>query len=381
MPGTVSDVRMRDIRMRTEITPALRARLRESAEQTALSGAPDHEVLAELRASGLLATAVPAEYGGAGGDAREINRVVEEIATVNPSVSIIAFQHFAVSARIAEWGTEEQKRELLPRLADGTYLAASAWSETGAGAAKQKLSSTGARRPDGTWVLNGAKSFTTGASVADIYLVLVQTEEPEADTARVYGSVGQTFFLVMGDNAGLVPDLSLDLVGMRGSATGFVSLVDCVVRETDMLGPEGRAPEIIAGVRESGATLGAVAVGTARAAFDLVVDHVERRGLLEKPTVRHRLVGLATRLESARAIVERAGARTSETPGLTTLHSKLHASTEAEEICLEVARMLSSAGYVTGSRLNRLLADARAVALMGPTNDLARELVAVSWQN
>ena len=197
----------------------------------------------------------------------------------------------------------------------------------------------------------------------------------------MYGATGQTFFLVTADNPGLVPDLSLDLAGMRGSATGFVTLRQCVVAATDRLGPEGHAPEIIAGVRESGATLGAVAVGTAQAAFDLVVDHAERRGLLERPTVRHRLADLATRLESARALVERAGARTSAAPGMTTLHSKLYASTVAEEICLDVARMLGSAGYVTSSRLNRLLADARAVALMGPTNDLARELVAVTWQS
>ncbi|MFE5736714.1 acyl-CoA dehydrogenase family protein [Streptomyces celluloflavus] len=367
--------------MRPRLTPDLRAKLRESAERTARSGEPDHEALTDFRKSGLPATAVPAGYGGAGGDGREINRVVEELATVNPSVAIIAFQHFAVSSRIAEWGTEQQKSDLLPMLADGTYLAASAWSETGAGAAKQNLSSTGTRRADGGWELNGAKSFTTGVSIADLYLVLVQTGRPDEGARRAYGAAGQTFFLVTADTSGVVPDLSLDLAGMRGSATGFVSMERCVVPDGNRLGPEGRAPEIIAGVRTSGATLGAVAVGAAQAAFDLAVDHAERRGLTERPTVRHRLVDLATRLESARAIVERAGARVSADPGTTTLHSKLYASTAAEEICLGVARMLGSAGYVTSSRLNLLLADARAVALMGPTNDLARELVALTWQS
>ncbi|MDT0346881.1 acyl-CoA dehydrogenase family protein [Streptomyces litchfieldiae] len=374
MPGRDSDVLLR-----TQISPALLTRLYESAERTAATGEPDHEVLAELRESGVLATAVPVEYGGAGGDARTVNAVVEKLALVNPSVAIIAFQHFAVSARIAEWGSERQKKTLLPALADGSLLAASAWSETGAGAAKRKLSSTAVRRDDGAWVLDGAKSFTTGASVADIYLVLVQTEEPAEVTDSVYGSTGQTFFLVSADNPGLVPDLSLDLVGMRGSATGFVSLRSCVVTDDDRLGPEGRAPEIIAGVRESGATLGAVSMGVARAAFQLAAGHLEKRGLFGKPEVRHRMVGLATRIESAAAIVERAGARTAANPGLTTLHSKLHASGVAEDICLDVARMLGSAGYVTASRLNRLLADARAVGLMGPTNDLCRELVAATW--
>ncbi|MBO8185859.1 acyl-CoA dehydrogenase family protein [Streptomyces spirodelae] len=376
MSGVVSDIHLRN-----RLGPTLRERLCESADLAEVSGEPDRDLLKELRASGLLAAAVPREFGGAGGGPAEVNAIVQELAALNASVAIIAFQHFAVSARIAEWGTRRQREKLLPGLADGSCLAASAWSETGAGAAKRRLGSTGTRRGDGSWVLNGAKSFTTGASVADLYLVLVQSAEPDEDAEGVYGGSGQTFFLVGSDNPGIVPDLSLDLVGMRGSATGFVSLSECVVPDEDRLGDEGRAPEIIAGVRESGATLGAVAVGTARSALGLAVEHLRRRGLLDKPHVRHRLTELATRLEAAHAIVDRAGARTAPDPGTTTLLSKLYASTAAEEICLDVARMLGSAGYTTGARLNRVLADARAVALMGPTNDVCRELVAVSWQS
>ncbi|MGW6220879.1 acyl-CoA dehydrogenase family protein [Streptomyces olivaceus] len=379
MPGTVHEIH--EARTDTDIGPALAERLRQSADRTAVTGQPDHETLAELRGSGLLATAVPREHGGTGGDASDVNRVVERLAQSNPSLAIIAFQHFAVSSRITEWGSPAQKRDILPRLADGTCLAASAWSEQGAGAAKRNLSSTAVRRSDGAWVLNGSKSFTTTASVADVYLVLVRTGERSEIPGSGYGAAGQTFFLVDASNPGLAPDLSLDLVGMRGSATGFVSMHECVVAETDRLGPEGRAAQIIAGVRESGASLGAVAVGTAQAALDLLVEHLRRRGQLAQPVVRDRLVSMATRIESARAVVERAGARSSTDPGTTTLHSKLHASEVAEAVCLEAVGMLGSAGYTTASSLNRLLADARAVALMGPTNALCRELVASTWSN
>jgi alkylation response protein AidB-like acyl-CoA dehydrogenase len=87
-------------------------------------------------------------------------------------------------------------------------------------------------------------------------------------------------------------------------------------------------------------------------------------------------VKLVTLVEAAEALVDRAGRRGS---GVTTLLSKLHASTVGEQVCLEVGRLLGSAGYVVDHRLNRLTADARAVALMGPTNELCRELVAASW--
>lgn len=372
MPGAVGGG------MRPLLTAELRARLSDSVEKSDAAGEPDPAALAALRASGLLGTAVPARHGGAGGDAVAVNRVVEEIATLDPSMAIIAFQHFAVSARIAEWGSEEQRGRLLPRLADGTWLAASAWSEQGAGAAKRNLASTGGRLADGRWRLDGAKTFATGAGIADLYLVLVQTARPAA-TGEGYGADGQTFFLVESGDPGLVPDLGPDLAGMRGSATGLVALEGCLVPDRDRLGPEGGAAAVIAGVRESGASLGAVSVGIARAAFDLAVRHARGHGLLDLPTVRHRLVELATRLEAARAVVERAGARASADPGAATLHSKLHASVAAEEICLDAARMLGSAGYRAGDRIGRLLSDARGIAFMGPTNDLCRDLLAASW--
>lgn len=372
MPGAVRSG------VRPLLTAELRARLSKAAARSRPAGVPDRETLAALRASGLLGTAVAARHGGSDGDAAAVNHVVEEIAAVDPSVAIIAFQHFAVSARIAEWGTQEQQRRWLPLLADGTWLAASAWSETGAGAAKRNLASRGERLPDGRWRLDGAKTFTTGAGVADVYLVLVQTGRPGA-AAQGYGSDGQTFFLVEAGSPGLVADLGLDLAGMRGSATGLLALDGCVVADADLLGPAGGAASVIAGVRESGASLGAVSVGIARAAFDLAVRHAEGYGLLDLPTVRHRLVDLATRLEAARAVVARAGARSSAQPGLTTLHSKLYASVAAEEICLDVARMLGSAGYREGAPIGRLLADARGIAFMGPTNDLCRDLVAAAW--
>ncbi|GAA3499996.1 acyl-CoA dehydrogenase family protein [Streptomyces prasinosporus] len=380
MPGAVRGG------VRPQLPEALRVRLSAPAASIASAasaasagtGGPDPAALAALRGSGLLGTAVAARYGGAGGDAAAVNRVVEEIAAVDASLAIIAFQHFAVCARIAEWGTGDQQRRWLPRLADGTWLAASAWSESGAGAAKRNLATTGERLPDGRWRLDGAKTFTTGAGVADVYLVLVRTGPPVV-AGEGYGADGQTFFVIGAGTAGLAADLGPDLAGMRGSATGLLALDGCVVPDGDRLGPDGGAATVIAGVRESGASLGAVSVGIARAALELAVRHARERGLLALPTVRHRLVDLGTRLEAARAVVAAAGARDSADPGLTTLHSKLHASTAAEEICLDVARMLGSAGYREGARIGELLADARGIAFMGPTNDLCRDLVAASW--
>jgi alkylation response protein AidB-like acyl-CoA dehydrogenase len=343
------------------------------------SDGPSPQSLTLLRDSGLLGTIVPAEYGGLGGDALSSNQVVTGVARVDPSLAIIAFQHFAVSARIADWGTPEQRAQWLPRLAAGTMLAASAWSETGAGADKKSLSTTAVR--DATaddWLVTGVKSFATGAGVADLYLILAQTQE-NAESTSIYGRAGQTFFLIEAGAEGLSTDTGFALDGMRGSATGSVILDRCRVTARGVLGEVGDAPRIISTVRESGATLGAVSAGIAQAAYELAAEHAAKRGAMQQQAVRHRLVDLRAQVEAVEAAVERAGARTGADPGLSTLYSKLFASAAAEEICLQAQRLLGSAGYLRSNPLNRLARDARAVALMGPTNDLCRELVSAGW--
>ncbi|MFE9648275.1 acyl-CoA dehydrogenase family protein [Streptomyces sp. NPDC006365] len=351
--------------------------VRAAAAEADEAGELPPQVFAALRSSGILGAAIAVEHGGLGGDAVLTNRLIELVAAADPSLAIILFQHYAVSARIGEWGSVEQRGGYLPLLASGEWIAASAWSESGAGADKRNLSTKARRSGDG-WVLDGAKTFTTGAGIAQLYLVLAQSSEP-GDTDSTYGSDGQTFFLVESGTPGLVADTGMDLVGMRASATGFVELHECQVDSGSVLGPVGRATSIIAGVRESGATLGAVSTGIAESAYRLVMAHAERRGLARQQAARHRLVDLGARVEAARALVERAGRKDADDPGTTTLYSKVIASTVSEEVCQEALRLLGSAGFLRGHQLNKLARDARAVGLMGPTNDLCRDLVSAGW--
>ncbi|HWR48007.1 MAG TPA: acyl-CoA dehydrogenase family protein [Pseudonocardiaceae bacterium] len=369
MPAAVGELRF-DQPPLDELLSTLR-RVANTADEL---GRPLPEVLDVVRGCGVLGLVIPVRYGGMGRDTVAVNRVVTDVAREDASTAIILFQHFAVSARITDWGNEEQKRTLLPRAASGEWILASAWSETGAGADKRRIATTAERQPDGGWTLDGAKSFTTGAGIADLYLVLAKSGEDEYGTS-IYGAGGQSFFLVEAETPGVVPGHGLDLVGMRASATGFVQLRSCRVSADALLGPEGEATRIIDTVRESGATLGAVSVGIAEAAYDILVDHVIKRGLTSQQAIRHRIVNLATQIEAARAIVERSGRRDAADPGMTTLYSKLFASTTSETVVAEVHRMLGSTGFVRTHPVNRLGHDARAVALMGPTNDVCRELV------
>ncbi|MBI3688224.1 MAG: acyl-CoA dehydrogenase family protein [Actinobacteria bacterium] len=341
---------------------------------------PGPAVLASLRGSSLPGTVIPRSHGGTGGDAVLANGVVAEVARHHPSLAIVLFQHLAVSGRITEWGTPRQRADLLPPLADGTWLAASAWSEPGAGANKRNISTTAVRQPDGSWLLTGEKNLATGAGLADLYLILARTGAG-VGTSGSYGSTDQTFFLVRAGTDGLQTQAGPELEGMRASATGLVRLAGCRVDPQDVLGEIGGAARIIAGVRDSGVTLGAVSVGIAEAAYHLAAEHLTRAGGLADQVSRHRLVDLRVRVEAARAVVEHAGRRTGDDPGLVTLYSKIFASVEAERVCRQAQGLLGSAGYLSSHPINQLARDARAVALMGPTNDLCRELVSASWQS
>ena len=259
------------------------------------------DAIAALRASGVVGASIPIDYGGWGLDARALNVLLERLARVDGSLAIVMFQHFAVAARISEWGSAQQKSAVLPRLASGQWLAASAWSETGAGAAKHRLATTAHQAPGG-WIIDGAKTFVTGAEAAGIFLVLATTSRDPAPAAT-YGAAGQSFFLVPADAPGLVRERGPDLVGMCDSATGLVSLDRCAVADDALLGPLGEAARIIASVRQHGTTLGAVAVGLAQHAYELARAHGERTGQLRHDGVRQRLVGIRTRLEAARALV------------------------------------------------------------------------------
>jgi alkylation response protein AidB-like acyl-CoA dehydrogenase len=334
-------------------------------------GETQQEALTVLRRSGHLGCMVPEKYGGLGFDSFYANRLIESIAMVDPSMAIIAFQHLSVISRILEWGTEKQKQLYLPLLASGEWMAASAWSESGAGAGKQNLSTVGTF-DGGRWSISGAKTFTTGAGLADLYLVLVQTGESNKDS--VYGSSGQTFFLIE-TTQGITANSNLNLAGMRGSSTGFIELLQCSVPADQMLGALGSAPKVINGIRECGLTLGAVSVGIAQAAYQLAKEHIHKRKLAENKLIQYQLAELHMLIEAARSIVDKVASRTAHDLKILAYQSKIFASEISEKVCREAQQLLGGTGYMRGQAIERLCRDARAVALMGPVNQLAREIV------
>jgi alkylation response protein AidB-like acyl-CoA dehydrogenase len=352
-----------------ELGDVLQVLAAEAATDT--GGRPSDDALDALRRAGVLSLPVPADDGGPGLGWATANEVVTALARVDASTAIVVFLHYAAVSRIIRWGTPEQRKRLFTAVVDDGMVFASSWSEPGAGAAKQHIATT-ARQHDSGWLLDGAKSFTTSAGVAELYLVLAKTSEATGATGG-YGQTNQGLFIVEAARPGFVFDGVLDLAGMRRSATGLIRLDSYLAGADDVLASSADTPAVISHPHTLGLTLGAVALGIAESAHEIALDAARQRGL-DSPLHRHQLFELGALVAAVRGVVE-AATRGDGDRSRAALTAKVFASEKAEVVCRGAQEFAGSAAFTRSHALNRLAQDARAVTLMGPPNHLCRELV------
>ena len=361
------------------LTDDVREVLHRAARDSHAEGTVGQDSLKALRSSGLLAICVPAEHGGRGYDAATANRVVEEIATVNPSVAIMLYLHCAVVVRIDAYGSGEQQRRWFARIVDDAWLAASAWSEAGGHADKRSLGTVARAAPDGSWRMTGGKTFSTSSVVADFFAVLAQVPQqqaPDGTATTGYGRDNQLILLVPADAPGVrVPAEALPMSGMRGSGTGMVHFDETEVAAEDLLCAGEATPQAIGLPHRLGLSLGAVSVGVAEAALDLLLEQQRRRGPQGDTTARQRAARLAVTVRAARAMVADLGANAPYPQADAAYAVKVFASTAAQAVCAEVRTLLGSAGYLQHHEINRVSQDAEAVIHMGPPNHLCIDLL------
>ncbi|WP_409493564.1 acyl-CoA dehydrogenase family protein [Amycolatopsis sp. cmx-11-12] len=354
--------------------------LRAGARRAHETGQVDPASLEALRRSGLLGMMVHEDHGGWGYDAAAANTVIEAVAADNPSIAIMLYLHCAVVVRIEQYGTEAQKKHWLPRVARGGELVASAWSEPGSTADKRSLSTSAQRDTAGGWEIKGGKTFSTSATVADFFIVLVQlpsTTETAHSTGPTYGGSDQALFLVEAATSGVqVPPDALDMAGMRGSGTGMVRFQDVTVAEGNLLCSGSATTEAIQLPHRLGLTLGAVSVGLAQAAHETALGHARDRELFDEPRFQRQLASTEIAVRSARAAVRDLTAGPAHDRVLRAYCVKVFASTTGETVCGTVRGLLGSAGYLQAHEINRISHDAEAVTHMGPPTHLCLDLIA-----
>lgn len=352
-----------------------------AAEQVAAhAAAVDREhafpsaAIAALGQAGALGLVVPQEHGGAGGGLSALAQACETIGSACASSGMVFLMHAVASATIAGGGGE-RSNGYLRSLASGRCIGTLAFSERGTGAHFYAPGLQAATHNGGVRI-SGRKSFVTSGDHADIYLVLVQNADGE----------GLDCFVVDRDADGVSFDGTWQGLGMAGNSSIAMELSDVQVDASARIGAAGAGGELVFGVVAPFFLVGlaAVNVGIAAAATKVATDHATSRryhdgsSLAEVQAIQHTLADMDIAVRSARLLVQRAAAlgdAADEDALVSIMEAKVVATDTAARVTQHALEVCGGQGYTTTLPIERHLRDARAGAVMAPTNTVLRSWI------
>jgi alkylation response protein AidB-like acyl-CoA dehydrogenase len=363
----------------------LRAVLRDLCEQVIAPHAADvdehsrypEEALKALSASGFSAIHVPEQYGGQGADSVATCIVVEEVARVDASASLIPGVNKLGTMGLILRGSDELKKQVLPSLASGEAMASYALSEREAGSDPAAMR-TRARRDGDEWVLNGAKCWITNGGKSTWYTVMAVTD-PDV------GANGISAFMVHKDDPGFSVGPKERKLGIKGSPTTELYFEDCLIPGDRIIGEPGTGfKNALATLDHTRPTIGAQAVGIAQGALDAAIAYTKGRRQFGRSVsdfqgVQFMLADMAMKVEAARLMVYSAAARAERgEPALSFISSasKCFASDVAIEVTTDAVQLFGGAGYTNDFPVERMMRDAKITQIYEGTNQIQRVVMA-----
>jgi alkylation response protein AidB-like acyl-CoA dehydrogenase len=328
---------------------------------------------------GIQGLVVPSEYGGSGADVLTYVVAMEALGYAchdNGLLFSLNAQILSCQHPIVRFGSEEQKRKYLPGLCSGSLIAAHGMSEPGSGSDAFSLATT-ARRDGDSYVLNGSKTFTTNAPIANVFLVFASID-------RSKGWAGLCAFLVERDSPGLTVGQPLHKMGLQTSPMAEIFFEDCTVPATAMLGKVGAGMAIFnAGMERERSLILACAIGTMQRTLERCIRHARERRQFGQPigknqAVSHRIVAMKVRLETARLLLYRLGWLIDQgrPAALDSTLVKLYLSECFVESSQDALRVFGGYGYMSEYEVERDVRDAFGSILYSGTSDIQRNLAA-----
>jgi alkylation response protein AidB-like acyl-CoA dehydrogenase len=331
------------------------------------------EALAALTASGFAAIHIPEEYGGEGGDSVAACIVIEEVARVCASSSLIPICNKLGTMGLLMRGSEELKKQVLPTIAAGEAVASYALSEREAGSDAASMR-TRARQEGDEWVLNGAKCWISNGGHSTWYTVMAVTDPDK-------GANGISAFVVHKDDPGFVVGAKEHKMGIKGSPTTELYFEDCRIPSDRIIGDPGTGfKTALATLDHTRPTIGAQAVGIAQGALDAAIAYVKERKQFGKPIadfqgVQFMLADMAMKVEAARLMVYTAAARAERGEpnlGFISSASKCFASDVAMEVTTDAVQLFGGYGYTVDFPVERFMRDAKITQIYEGTNQIQR---------
>ncbi len=337
------------------------------------------EVFRKLGELGFLGCLFPEDLGGAGLSYMDYAAIIEEVASVDGSVGLALAAHNSLgSNHLFQFGSDAQRRKYMPKLTSGQWLAAWGLTEAEAGSDSGGTKTT-AVRDGGQWVLNGSKNFITNASVAGVAVLVAVTD-------RAAGRRGISAFIVELDNPGIRVGKKENKLGMRASDTCTLVMEDCRIPAGNLLGAEGegfiQAMRILDGGRIS---IAALAVGIARGAFEASLAYAKQRRQFGKPiaefqAIQFYLAEMATEIDAARLLTERAAAAKDRGEGVTRLsaQAKLYASEMAVRAGERAVQIHGGYGYTKDYPVEKFWRDSKLCTIGEGTSEIQKLVIAKS---
>jgi alkylation response protein AidB-like acyl-CoA dehydrogenase len=348
-------------------------------EQWEEQGYVDRKVWNKAGENGFLCMTMPEEYGGSGADKLYSVIQMEELGRGGFSGIGYSLHSEIVSPYILHYGTEAQKQKYLPKLASGEMVGAIAMSEPAAGSDLQGVKTTALKQPDGSYVLNGSKTFITNGWHADLVIVVAKTN-PAA------GAKGTSLMLVERGMPGFETGKRLKKLGLKAQDTSELFFTDVKVPPENLLGGEAHENRGFICLMEQlpweRLQIAITAVASAQSAIDWTLAYVKERKVFGQPVAsyqntRYTLAELQTEVQVARVFVDKCVELVAQDKlDTATASMAKYWTTDLQcKVMDECVQLFGGYGYMWEYPITRAYADARVQRIYGGTNEIMKEVI------
>ncbi|MGA7703926.1 MAG: acyl-CoA dehydrogenase family protein [Solirubrobacteraceae bacterium] len=343
-----------------------------------------YEIVAQLGKLGLMGIPFPEEYGGAGGDTLAYALAVEELTRVDSSVAITLCAHTSLGTQpIYLFGTEEQKREWMPRLCSGERLGAFGLTEPEAGSDAGNTRTCarleGEGSSSGEWVIDGAKQFITNAGTNISGVVCITAVTGETNGAKEISNI-----VVANGTPGYEQGQPYRKMGWNASDTRPLTFTECRVPQENLLGPRGQGFKQFLHILDIGRIgVAAMGVGLAQGALDEALAYAKERKAFGKPiskfqAIQAKLADMSTEIEAARLLVYKAALEKDAGRNftLTAAQAKLKTGRLAVKCSEEAVQIHGGYGFIEEYPVCRFYRDAKILTIGEGTDEVQQMVIA-----
>jgi len=351
---------------------AVRPRAKEMDEK----GIFDHSLIEQFFQLGLMGIEVPEQYGGGGGTFFEAILAVEELSRVDASAGVVVdVQNTLVNNALLRWGTDEQKKKYLPKMAT-EWVGAYALSEAGSGSDAFALTTRAEDKGD-HWLLNGQKLWITNGKEANLFIMIASVD-------LAAGYKGITAFIVEKDFPGFTVGKKEDKLGIRASSTCELILEDCKVPKENLLGEKGKGYKIaIETLNEGRIGIGAQMLGVAQGAWECAVKYAQERKQFGQPisnfqAIQFQLAQMATEITAVRMMVYNAARMKDAKMNFVkeAAMTKLFASQVAERVASQAVEIYGGYGFTKDYPVEKYFRDSKIGKIYEGTSNMQLATIA-----